>query len=258
VAIQGDDMKRIAARLANRLLRPFGAQIVSTGNQQYLEQFRLQFSMRSAIERTRRRDFEVNTIVDIGASDGRWSVEARHHHPNCTYLAIEPLDERREELEGLRQQLPNFNYVLCAVGEQDGGHVILNVTEDLDGSTVGGKNPGVPRKVPVRTLDSLILERALRGPFMLKFDTHGFEIPILSGATDTLKETSIVIIEVYNFGITDTCLRFHQTCSYMESLGFRCFDLADPLLRPYDESFWQMDLFFCREDSPLFAYPHYA
>jgi hypothetical protein len=71
----------------------------------------------------------------------------------------------------------------------------------------------------------------------LKFDTHGYELPILKGARQTLNKTSLIIMEAYNFKISDHALRFHEMCAYMECLGFRCFDIADPMLRDYDKSF---------------------
>ena len=117
-----------------------------------------------------------------------------------------------------------------------------------------GGSGGESRQVPVRTIDSLVSERDLQGPYLLKFDTHGYGIPILAGARNTLEETNVVIMEVYNFKITEHALRFHEMCFHMEGLGFRCFDLADPMLRLHDRSLWQMDLFFCREGSAIFSY----
>ncbi|MBE9545660.1 MAG: FkbM family methyltransferase, partial [Proteobacteria bacterium] len=125
-----------------------------------------------------------------------------------------------------------------------------------DGSTVNGWG-GESRQVPVKTIDAIVSERNLTGNFLLKFDTHGYELPILKGARQTLNKTSIIIMEAYNFQISDNALRFHEMCANMESLGFRCYDIADPMLRDYDKSFWQMDLFFCRNDEKIFKYPHY-
>ena len=64
-------------------------------------------------------------------------------------------------------------------------------------------------------------------------------------------------MEVYNFRISDTALRFHEMCAHMEGLGFRCYDMANPMLRDYDKTLWQMDLFFCKKDEKIFDHPHY-
>ena len=83
-------------------------------------------------------------------------------------------------------------------------------------------------------------------------DTHGFEIPIFEGASEILNETNLVVVETYNFNIAENSLRFHKICEYLESKGFRCIDICDPLFREKDLALWQFDLFFIRENHPVF------
>ena len=239
-------MKRKALKIVNRLLRPFGATIIRSTS--------AEFVMSSAIERITKHGMVINSIIDIGASTGKWSIEAMTFFPNASFLAIEPLQERKGALKNLKHKLPKFDYILCAAGEEDGNQVTLNVTDDLDGSTVNGMAEE-PRKVPVRTVDAIVSEKNLEGPFLLKFDTHGYELPILSGSKNILKETNVIIMEVYN--LTERGLRFPEMCLHMGDLGFRCYDMVDPMLRVYDKAFWQMDLFFCRSDSKIFKYSQY-
>ena len=63
-------------------------------------------------------------------------------------------------------------------------------------------------------------QHQLRPPFLIKLDTHGFEVPILKGAQETLQQTNLLVIETYNFQLQPTSLRFHEMCSYMEFGGF--------------------------------------
>jgi FkbM family methyltransferase len=212
--------------------------------------------MMSGVQRIQKHGLTVNSIIDIGASDGSWSKGVMKYFPAASYLAIEPLQERQAALQRLRQKAVNFDFELCVAGETDVDSITLNVTDDLDGSTVEGDG-GVSRQVPGKSIDTLVLQKKLRGPFLLKFDTHGFEVPILKGAANTLADTNVVIMEVYNFQLTDRSLRFHEMCIYMEDLGFRCYDLVEPMLRAHDLAFWQMDLFFCRKDSNIFSHAQY-
>lgn len=216
-----------------------------------------EFGMDSIIERLSHRNLNINTIIDIGASNGTWSTNTMKFFPNASFLAVEPLDERRESLKSVRERYSNFNYAICAAGAGDGDEVTLNVTSDLDGSTIDGRNSGEARTISLRTIDSLVAEKSLRGPFFLKFDTHGYEVPILEGCKNILKETQVILMETYNFKLTPASLRFYEMCSYLEKIGFRPADIADPLLRAYDQTFWQIDIIFIRIDSPIFKYPHY-
>ena len=235
-------------KIINSLLKAVGAKLVSSRVDD--------FDMYSAIKRINEHGIEINNVIDIGGSNGIWSRNTFKFFPKASFVAIEPLKEREEALQNLKQRYPNFDYELCVAGENNSGQTTLNIADDLDGSTVNGSS-GKPRQVPVKTIDAIVSERNLPGPFLLKFDTHGYEVPILKGATETLTKTSVIIMEVYNFPITDNSLRFHQMCAHLESLGFRCYDIAGLMLRDYDKSFWQMDLFFGRNDSKIFKHSHY-
>jgi hypothetical protein len=133
----------------------------------------------------------------------------------------------------------------------------LNVTADLDGSTVDGRNPGMERICRVRTIGSLLAEKNLPGPYLLKFDTHGYEIPILAGCRGVLENTAAIIMETYNFQLTPDSLRFHEMCAHLEGLGFRPADIAEPMLRAHDRAFWQVVMLFLRADADMFQYEHY-
>lgn len=241
-------MKKNLLNLANSFLRPFGVKIVKRKSDA--------FDMSSAVQRISEHDIPIKSVIDIGASNGKWSTGTMKILPTASYLAIEPLAEREDALKKLKEKYNNFDYILCVAGDRDGQQVMLNVSDDLDGSTVNATG-GETRKVPVQTIDLIVAEKKLEGPFLLKFDTHGYEIPILNGAKNTLDKTNIIIMEVYNFNITEHAVRFHEMCVHMEKLGFRCYDIASPVLRLYDKAFWQMDVLFCRSNSIIFSYQQY-
>lgn len=241
-------MKRTVLKLVNSFLKLFGAKIVRSGSEI--------FDMSSAVERIYEHNIPIKSIIDIGASNGKWSIDTMKVFPSAYYFAIEPLYERKAALENLKKKYNNFDYVICVAGDTDDQEVTLNVSDDLDGSTVDGTG-GEIRKVSAKTIDAIISENKLGGPFLIKFDTHGYEIPILNGARDTLDRTNVIVMEVYNFEITDHSKRFHEMCLHMEKLGFRCYDIANPMIRLYDKAFWQMDIFFCRNKSNIFTYAKY-
>jgi hypothetical protein len=106
--------------------------------------------------------------------------------------------------------------------------------------------------VQVIRLDDAVKEGGLTGPFLVKLDTHGFEVPILEGCSGIVDQVSLFIIECYGFQIADNSLLFWEMCQYMDCLGFRLFDIVDIMHRPKDGSFWQCDAFFIRKENDLF------
>jgi FkbM family methyltransferase len=232
---------------ANALLAPAGLHLMRRDRV---------FDMNGLLARAAARGVVPATIIDIGASDGIWSLRAHRHFPRANYLLFEPLAERGTALARLKAS-HGFDFVAAAAGAQ-AGSVAFAVDAGLDGSGVAAPDETGGRMVPLETIDAAVKTRRLNGPYCLKLDTHGYEIPVLSGAAQVLAQTDLLIIEAYNFTLTPGCLRFHELCAWLEPRGFLCCDLADPMRRPTDGALWQMDLAFAPATSPLFASNSYA
>lgn len=233
--------KKKLLRVANALLAPVGAAINRKG-----------LDMDSAMRWLARRDHGIRSIIDLGAARGHWSRDALRLFPQAKVLGVDPLEERRAFLEAVKKDHDRFDYAMVVAGEDDGGTVELAVTDDLDGSSIHGSE-GSRRTVPVRSIDALVAEHGLEGPFFLKFDTHGFEKPILLSAEETLKQTRYVVMEAYNFRHTPDTLLFHEMIAFMAERGFRVTHLVDAMNRPRDGALWQVDLLFARDDDPVFT-----
>lgn len=213
-------------------------------------------TMAGAFRALAARQHTFRTVVDIGASNGSWSNELMAYFPNRQYLLVEAQQVHETALRDYCARHPNAQYVLAAAGER-AGKVYFETSDDPFGGQATSA-PGIGRvEVPVVTLDAELAARKLSGPYLLKFDTHGFELPILKGAAETLKNTEVIVMECYNFRISPECLTFPEMCAWLGERGFRCIDLADPLHRPHDDAFWQMDLVFARDTRPEFAYQRY-
>ena len=175
--------------------------------------------------------------------------------PDAQILAFEPLVEHRDVLTRRACAEPSFQYVPAAAGACD-GFAALNVAADLDGSGIYDTNENA-RRIDVRTIDGEVAARGLRGPFLIKLDTHGYEFPILAGASRCLAATSALIIEVYAFYLTRSSPLFHELTSRMAELGFRCSDIVGILRRPDDGVLWQADFVFQPVTASIFKKQSY-
>ena len=205
----------------------------------------------------KQRGIFANTVIDIGASDGRWSNEVLKVFPEANFLLIEANNIHKNGLDKFIDKNKNVEYVLAAAGDTL-GHVYFNNKDPFGGLAMHEKTDEASIEIPMITVDYCVGEKKLIGPFLLKLDTHGFEIPILNGASKMLKETNIIVIEVYNFKIAEDSLLFYEMCDYMRKLNFRCSGLIDVSYRPKDNFLWQMDLIFVKDTRKEFDDNNYA
>jgi FkbM family methyltransferase len=201
------------------------------------------YSLEAALSRSKWRNTDIKTVIDIGASDGRWSLVAKKYFPQAFYFLIEARQEHEAALKKVRSNHQNLDYLISAAGDKV-GQCYFDASDLFGG--LASHNPFDQNciTVPITTIDIEIQTRKLLPPFLIKLDTHGFEVPILEGANQTLKNSELVIIEAYNFQLTNDSLKFYELCGYMEQKGFRCVDFSEPVHRKKDKAFWQVDLFF--------------
>ncbi len=209
-------------------------------------------SLNAALIRSLNREEPPASIIDIGASDGCWSRTAHRFFPEAHYLLIEAQEGHRPSLERFLRKVPNSNFILAAAGDIEGNAYFD--AEDLFGGLAAHEPVGKKCiTVPMVTIDDAVKKFALPPPYLLKLDTHGFEVPIIEGAKHTLKHSSLIIIEAYNFHLTDNSLLFYELCDFMKKNGFLCIDLAQPIHRPGDHALWQFDLYFAPQGAPIFS-----
>lgn len=210
----------------------------------------------AALRRLQGHHIEIASLVDIGASNGRWSKTFARHFPGRHHLLVDANKFHLPELTKVCQENPNWHFALTAVGATQ-GQLYFDDSDPLSGHLADEPLTGKYRPCPVTTIDDLLEKQPLPAPLMIKLDTHGVEIPILASATKTLKQTNVIVVEAYNFAFREPAVPFWELCRHMLELGFRPLDVFDLLYREVDNAFWQFDLLFARSDLPLFQDTRY-
>lgn len=217
----------------------------------------IDLSTTTTVSRLKKIGVEVNSVIDVGASNGSWTEALMPYYPNAKYLLVEANSYHQEALNQFKKR--NKNVELCFVAAAEKKDTIC-----FDGSSPFGglafdhevSGQGII-KVPSDTVDNLVDEYNLLPKYLLKLDTHGYEVPIFEGAKETLKNTNLIIVETYNFKLGEKGLKFYEMCKYMEEHGFSLADFSEPLWREKDGIFWQFDLFFIPSNSPSLSYSGY-
>lgn len=203
--------------------------------------------MENIMETAALRNPGVKTVIDVGAAKGWFSGLAQDTYPGANLLLFEPQQFHREALDTFCAERENAAWIPAAAGRER-GTIFFDATDPFGGQASYTEYAQNNIEVPVTTIDLEVIERKLPGPYLIKLDTHGFEVPILDGARETLKNTSVLIVECYNWLMAPECLLFDEMCGYMRERGFRCVDASSPhLLKGSDDKFW-IDLVFAPVD----------
>jgi FkbM family methyltransferase len=117
---------------------------------------------------------------------------------SCKTYAFEPIPRSYDNLKK-NIELNNIKSIQTfpiAIGDKDGSFPFYI---DEDNSVASGlvKRPGV-KEILVQTarVDSLILNKGLEIPELIKIDVEGYEPQVLLGMPETLKKEPILLVEV--------------------------------------------------------------
>ncbi|MCL2209608.1 MAG: FkbM family methyltransferase [Treponema sp.] len=209
-------------------------------------------SFETVLENLKNRGIFVKTVIDIGASDGRWSNKVMNVFSEAEYLLIEANKVHKNGLEKFKENNQKIKYIIAAAGDKT-GEIYFEGSDPFGGLAMHEKPQGKYSVVKAVTVDQCVHENELSGPFLMKLDTHGFEVPIFTGAEKTLNDTNIIIVEVYNFKIAKDSLLFYEMCKYMGKNGFRCSGIINVKNRMKDNFLWEMDMVFVRDTREEFT-----
>jgi FkbM family methyltransferase len=140
------------------------------------------------------------TIVDVGVAKG--TPQLYDSFPDSFHVLIDPLQEYIPYLEDILTRYEG-TYFITALGARD-EKVVMNVHPKMPSmssihrrtESTSTSSPLEKREIPVTTLDKLTKEHNFQPPFGLKIDTEGFELQVIEGASEFLRETEFVIAEL--------------------------------------------------------------
>ena len=112
--------------------------------------------MRAAMKRIAERGLDVGTVIDVGASDGRWAAQAMDYLPECDYVLVEANPHHTPGLDAFCAAHPRARYVLAAASDR-AGTVRFNADDPFGGKVDPGAGEAAVEVDAVR-LDDLVSE----------------------------------------------------------------------------------------------------
>lgn len=200
---------------------------------------------------------QLDNIIDVGSNSGQFSKVATHFYPNAEINAFEPLPDLYSKIEKLFQSNQKITTHNLALGNEVGvikfnknkyGHIssILEISSD---------NIHYPKKendlaqidVAIKTLDSLsLIDAKSKGITLLKLDVQGYELEVLRGGDETIKQIDYIVIEANLEQLYANQPSFNQMNEYLTSKGFEIKGMLDFNLGNKNK-YIEVDLLYCKQ-----------
>lgn len=186
----------------------------------------------------------IGSVLDVGVKT--CTYELVRCFPDKHHLLMEPIVEYFDDMRANYERAGiDYEVISAAMGDRDGEVRLKTSTVYADKPishariTTDGEADDEHRIVPAKRIDSVVGERSLLEPFLLKIDVDGAELMVLEGARETLAKTSVIVIET---GFANLLERAQAVAA----AGFDIFDIVD--ISYYDGRFVQSDMVFVRKD----------
>jgi FkbM family methyltransferase len=211
----------------------------------------------STFRRASAHGIRADQVIDVGAARGEWTRECMEIFPQAKYFLVDPLPENAEHLKAMEREKSNVSFWPGALGAQ-AGTLQMHVHGDQSSFLASefGKE-GTLKPVEVRTLDSILEEKRIAPPQIIKADVQGYELQVLEGAKRCLETTELLLVEVSFRKVYEQCPLAEDVIVYAKERGFRIYDICTYIQRPRDRELTQGDIVFARQDSRVFAHEGY-
>ena len=199
---------------------------------------------------------KFKAIIDIGANEGQFAKKFLSIVPEAQFYCFEPLIEPFQKLSDNFSKMNNFHLYSFALGDSE-GKVKMNKNEYSPSSSMlpmrdEHKNAfEFARKefeefVSLKKMDDILKDEKLQNPYMIKIDVQGYELPVIEGGIETIKNADMIILETSFVKLYEGAPLFGDIYKKLTDLGFAYNGSFEQLMRPGDGKILQQDAIFER------------
>jgi len=193
--------------------------------------------------------FSPRYIVDVGANRGIWTRVAVKHFPEARYVMIEPQEALKQYSSDLLNGNGRVTWITAGMSDANGTLPFYTSRRDDSSSFMEGRreNGTAPVDVPILTLNDIAAKYCGGAPDLVKIDAEGFDLKVLSGASDILGKTDVILIEALVFG-TGQENSLAAVLRRMDDSGYRVAEITEVNRSPKYGIAWLCELAFLRNE----------
>ena len=190
------------------------------------------------------KELKFQTVLDIGSNKGQFIllIEKLFNDDKDIY-SFEPINEILEKQKNFFSNKKNILFFNFALGEKSSKR-ILNITKRRDSSSFLKINDIITnsdhfveeeREIEIKPLDELMKNKNLIKPILAKIDVQGYELEVLKGSKNFLKQIKYIIIEVSEDKIYTEQALENDIIKYLGDINFKPLNETKPYKIPGTE-----------------------
>lgn len=203
------------------------------------------------------KELDIRTVIDVGANVGQSALKFNEIFPHSIIYCFEPIKKCYEKLEENLKSLHKHKSYNLALGskkeksvihlnEFDPSSSILRMT-DIHKNAFPFASNTIEEAIEIDTLDNIFQNIELAKNILLKIDVQGYEKEVLLGAQETLKDISLIIIEISFLELYEGSSNFSIIYSILNTIGFEYIGSIGQYNKPIDGRPLQQDAIFYKK-----------
>ncbi len=177
------------------------------------------------LQRLKESGFEPKVIYDIGANVLHWTNEAKKLWADAEYVLFDAY-----EIASFLYK--DYKHHIGVLSDEDGKEVKFYTSETWPGgnsyyceNTAAFSKDRYTAYITSK-LDTIVKEKNLPLPDLVKIDVQGAEKDVIIGGLNTISHASRLIVEMQSKNYNDGAPKVDITLPFIESLGWKCTDPA--------------------------------
>tara|TARA_B100000902_G_scaffold387025_1_gene430494 strand:- start:155 stop:805 length:651 start_codon:yes stop_codon:yes gene_type:complete len=169
---------------------------------------------------------KIDTLIDIGVGV-RGTESLYNHFKSAKLILIDPIDEAKEYAQKISKKR-DVDFFQVGLGKKDKVEKEMKLQKErgfsslLEISEINMKDDHTEKKkIKISKLDTIINNKKDLGRIGIKVDVEGYELDVITGATETLKYAKFVIAEVrHNHESLKGVYKLHEFMNLMTKNKF--------------------------------------
>jgi FkbM family methyltransferase len=176
------------------------------------------------------RGKSLKTVFDVGANVGQTAIYFNKNFSGAEIYCFEPVKNTFDDLQTNVRNLSQVHTFNFGLGEKsDTLSIYINPEKSQISSLVNNANAVTTELVEIRTIDQFCQDNNIVDIDILKTDTEGYDLEVLKGAIEQLKNRKIkfVLSEVTFIPSDIYHSQFKAIFEYLDAEGFRFYGLYE-------------------------------